>query len=78
MIKTVMDIIEPEKVKVRLTMIMALGDWQKVAAELTPDDGRTLDHWHPANELKRAITDAVRQVNQDIIIYPEEKPEDPK
>lgn len=74
-IKTIMDVLEPEKVKIRLTMIMELGDWQKVAAELKPDDGRELDHWHPANELKRSIEDAVRQVNKDIIVYPEQKPD---
>lgn len=73
--KTIMDIIEPEKVQIRLTMIMSLYDWEKVQQELKPDDGRELDYHHPALVMSRSLSDCFNKIKRDIFDYPEEKPE---
>lgn len=39
-IKTIMDILKPETVEVRLTTIMTLGEWEQLVNALQPDDGR--------------------------------------
>lgn len=72
--QAIFDIQKPEKVSMRLTAVMTLEDWKKVRA-FYAESPTTLDHWHPAMQLVRAIDDMVKKAEKEFIFYGEDKPE---
>ena len=71
--QAVFDIQKPDKVNMRLTAIMPMEDWKKVRA-FYAENPTTLDHWHPAMQLIRAIDDMVNKAEKEFYFYGEEKP----
>lgn len=57
------------RLEMTMTQTMTLNDWTKVATELTPDDGRQLDQWHPAEMLRQSILEMVSDANKHFHFY---------
>lgn len=74
-IKATMQVLEPKKLEMRLSVVMTVEDWMKLKGELKPDDGRQLDHWHPAMQMDRAIASLIDKANESFYFYDSTDPE---
>ena len=72
--KASFDIANPNKVEMRMTVVMTVEDWGKVRGALKEADEQ--EHWHPANQLVRSIDDLTSKANKDFMFWGEDAPEE--
>lgn len=72
-IRASFDIAKPEKLDMRMTVVMTVEEWGKVRGALRMAE--ETDRWHPANQLVQAIDDLTRQANKDFSFWGEQAPE---
>lgn len=72
-IRAAFDIHEPNKINMRLTIVMSVEEWGQVRSALKGADEQ--EHWHPANQLVRSIDDLTAKANKDFSFWGEAAPE---